>query len=352
MFCAHHLRPVRLRAEARIDPLDERISAHPIANVGVLNCKTTCPPSRQFRTRAMNFINWCRPSDFLIRSERARISCVVQQWIQDETAMRLCSRSERWLSIARGGPFIDTEHRGMLRRIDLKPGHIGGLTLEVWIIRGHVALQPIGLKPSALPDPRNRGTEVAASPSFSQLLKISGFRVRIHARQRRNRIVASLFDNRSERSGGIRKTARKAAAMSPTSFSFRLSPSRTMYQAAHIAGMSPPPANQTRQSLDSLDPVLPLSPWRAERHGFGYYRHGTLSLYAARNTTSGKVLVRPLPAIPRMSLWPFWARLSRATQGSRDPHHRRQPLGPYDRARRAVPGRSRSRKRFLALRVW
>src|SRR6204780_2369179 len=44
------------------------------------------------------------------------------------------------------------------------------------------------------------------------------------------------------------------------------------------------------QALDRLDPVLPLSPGRAERHGFEYYRHGTLSLYAALNTTSGKVL--------------------------------------------------------------
>ena len=37
------------------------------------------------------------------------------------------------------------------------------------------------------------------------------------------------------------------------------------------------------QALDRLDPVLPLSPGRAERHGFEYYRHGTLSLYAALN---------------------------------------------------------------------
>jgi transposase len=44
------------------------------------------------------------------------------------------------------------------------------------------------------------------------------------------------------------------------------------------------------QALDRLDPVLPLSPGRAERHGFEYYRPGTLSLYAARNTKSGKVL--------------------------------------------------------------
>ena len=44
------------------------------------------------------------------------------------------------------------------------------------------------------------------------------------------------------------------------------------------------------QALDRLDPVLPLSPGRAERHGFEYYRHGTLSLYAAFDTKTGAVL--------------------------------------------------------------
>src|SRR5215831_2063083 len=44
------------------------------------------------------------------------------------------------------------------------------------------------------------------------------------------------------------------------------------------------------QALDRLDPGLPLSPGRAERHGFEYYRHGTLSLYAAFDTRPGEVL--------------------------------------------------------------
>jgi hypothetical protein len=45
------------------------------------------------------------------------------------------------------------------------------------------------------------------------------------------------------------------------------------------------------QALDRLDPVLPLSPGRAERHGFEYYRHGTLSLLAPEhyNTTAKPV---------------------------------------------------------------
>ncbi len=43
------------------------------------------------------------------------------------------------------------------------------------------------------------------------------------------------------------------------------------------------------QALDRKDPVLPLSPGRAERHGFESFRHGTLSLYAASNTKTGEV---------------------------------------------------------------
>jgi transposase len=43
------------------------------------------------------------------------------------------------------------------------------------------------------------------------------------------------------------------------------------------------------QALDRRDRVLPLSPGRAERHGFEYKRNGTLSLYAALDTKTGKV---------------------------------------------------------------
>ena len=49
------------------------------------------------------------------------------------------------------------------------------------------------------------------------------------------------------------------------------------------------------QALDRLDPVLPLSPGRAERHGFEYYRHGALSLLAALDTQSGAVLADTVP---------------------------------------------------------
>jgi transposase len=44
------------------------------------------------------------------------------------------------------------------------------------------------------------------------------------------------------------------------------------------------------QALDRLDRRLPLSPGRAERHGFEYYRHGTLSLFAALNPQTGNVI--------------------------------------------------------------
>ena len=43
------------------------------------------------------------------------------------------------------------------------------------------------------------------------------------------------------------------------------------------------------EALDRLDPVLPLSPGRWERHGFEYKRNGALSLYAALDVKTGKI---------------------------------------------------------------
>ena len=66
------------------------------------------------------------------------------------------------------------------------------------------------------------------------------------------------------------------------------------------------------QALDRLDPVLPLSPGRAERHGFEYYRHGTLSLYAALNPRTGEVVgqtaTRHTSADSSSSSPPSWPR--------------------------------------------
>ena len=44
------------------------------------------------------------------------------------------------------------------------------------------------------------------------------------------------------------------------------------------------------QALDRRDRMLPLSPGRAESHGFEYKRNGALSLFAALNTATGSVL--------------------------------------------------------------
>jgi len=49
------------------------------------------------------------------------------------------------------------------------------------------------------------------------------------------------------------------------------------------------------QALHRLDPVLPHSPGRLERHGFECYRHGTLSLYVAFNIKTSEVLGKTAP---------------------------------------------------------
>jgi transposase len=94
------------------------------------------------------------------------------------------------------------------------------------------------------------------------------------------------------------------------------------------------------QALDRLDPVLPLSPGRAERHGFEYYRHGTLSLFAALNTQSGEVLgqtdraathQRRVRRLPRRNCW-------QPAETSRDPRHYGQSLDPQNASRAHVLG--------------
>ena len=74
------------------------------------------------------------------------------------------------------------------------------------------------------------------------------------------------------------------------------------------------------QALDRLDPVLPLSPGRAERHGFEYYRHGTLSLYAALNVKSGKVTGKTAQRHTSADFIEFLSGVVRQTKWARQIH--------------------------------
>lgn len=74
------------------------------------------------------------------------------------------------------------------------------------------------------------------------------------------------------------------------------------------------------QALDRLDPVLPLSPGRAERHGFEYYRHGTLSLYAALDVKTGKVEGRTAHPHTSAEFVEFLSRLVDKTRWANEIH--------------------------------
>ena len=84
------------------------------------------------------------------------------------------------------------------------------------------------------------------------------------------------------------------------------------------------------QPLDRTVPVLPMSPGRAERHGFEYYRHGARSLIAARDTQRAKCRGRHCPDRRRaLPCLPQGDRRESAA-GPGDPRHRRQPLLSQD----------------------
>ena len=63
------------------------------------------------------------------------------------------------------------------------------------------------------------------------------------------------------------------------------------------------------QALNRLDPVLPLSPGRVERHGFEYKRNGTLSLYAALDVKTGKVTGKTADAPHQQGVRDFLAQV-------------------------------------------
>jgi transposase len=74
------------------------------------------------------------------------------------------------------------------------------------------------------------------------------------------------------------------------------------------------------QALDRKDRRLPLSPGRAERQGFEYYRHGTLSLYAALNVKSGKVEGRTAARHTSAEFVKFLTGLVRRARWAREIH--------------------------------
>ena len=98
------------------------------------------------------------------------------------------------------------------------------------------------------------------------------------------------------------------------------------------------------QALDRLDPILPLSPGRAERHGFEYYRHGTLSLLAALDTQSGEVLGQTVPRHTSAAFVEFLGDIvTTPAEGPRDSRDRRQPVDAQDPGGPHVPARASAR---------
>ena len=74
------------------------------------------------------------------------------------------------------------------------------------------------------------------------------------------------------------------------------------------------------QALDRRDPILPMSPGRAERHGFEYVRNGTLSLYAAFNTRTGEVLGKTVHRHTSQEFVAFLEKLVAANKRKREIH--------------------------------
>src|ERR1039457_2554247 len=91
-----------------------------------------------------------------IQRERA-VPVVLESVTLDSARRQRQDRSETIQSLNRG-LFVHAEHRGVLRRIEVQANDVGGLRLELWIVRRHVSLHPVRLYP---PSPRPPASEPA-----------------------------------------------------------------------------------------------------------------------------------------------------------------------------------------------
>ncbi len=62
------------------------------------------------------------------------------------------------------------------------------------------------------------------------------------------------------------------------------------------------------QALERSQPVLPMRPGAPERRTHDYYRHGTLSLFAALEVAIGRVIGATKAKHRSVEFWPFCAR--------------------------------------------
>lgn len=74
------------------------------------------------------------------------------------------------------------------------------------------------------------------------------------------------------------------------------------------------------QALERSQPILPLAPGRAERQTSDYYRHGTLSLFAALDVASGAVYARCQKRHRQQEFLAFLKQLERDTPGGLELH--------------------------------
>jgi transposase len=74
------------------------------------------------------------------------------------------------------------------------------------------------------------------------------------------------------------------------------------------------------QALDRRDRQLPLSPGRAESHGFEYKRNGTLSLFAAFNAGTGEVVGKTAPRHTSEQFVAFLADVVAGQDSDRETH--------------------------------
>jgi len=83
-----------------------------------------------------------------------------------------------------GGLLVHAEDSCMLWRMQVQTNDVGGLLLEVWVIRGHITIQPVGLEAvlAATEKPRQTPLPKPLTPAIDERVAAGQFAANLRPR--------------------------------------------------------------------------------------------------------------------------------------------------------------------------
>ena len=159
--------------------------------------------------------------------------------------------------------LIHREHRRMRRSVQIQPNDIGGLALKVWIVGGHVAIQPLRLEAVLDPHPRHHHMTDLELPCQPARAPLRG--------PVRRRMLESPFQNpclqrRGQRAGILPRVPAEQSCQPFLSKSLAPAVDKRIDAVQHVANRGPSMTGlqqqqQPRRRASSARPLRLVARW-------------------------------------------------------------------------------------------